>query len=288
MHGLDASFAPSTPDTPRHPGHLLRALEVIDTDGWDGPTGTALLGFVRDDLVRPLVLGAGLRGAAAAQAEATGWEAAWEVLAHPGLRTVASPWGVVWKAVNRAVLGEVLAALYHVSPRRAWALRGAPPGHPGGTSLGVCSLHEPGVEVADPSAGPEGLDRAEVRAAVAAAARVLLRAGWPPQDAEELLTRIVEDPAPASGTSVAKSGWLAVASDLDLPPWQVRRVMVLLFGAPDWAGLLERALRGEDVDTDLALRAAARATRVRSRRSPALEARRAAAAEGVGNLGRAS
>jgi hypothetical protein len=43
---------------------VLQLLDVIDTEGWDGPTGTRLLDYVRDTVVRPLVVDAGLRGAA--------------------------------------------------------------------------------------------------------------------------------------------------------------------------------------------------------------------------------
>ncbi len=108
----------AAPAAPRETGRLLADLAVIDVEGWGGPTGTALLDFVRDDLVRPLVLGTGLRDLAAWQAEATGWEAAWEALSHPSLPAAASPWGVVWTAVRRAVLGEVVTARYHASPFR--------------------------------------------------------------------------------------------------------------------------------------------------------------------------
>ena len=55
--------------------------------------------------------------------------------------------------------------------------------------------------------------------------------------------------------------------------------MVVLLGAPGWAGLLERLLRGEDAAADPGMRAALHATRVKSRRSPALAAARAEAAQ---------
>jgi hypothetical protein len=35
-------------------------------------------------------------------------------------------------------------------------------------------------------------------------------------------------------------GWRPLARRLGLPPWQVRRVTVLLLGAPGWPGLVEQ------------------------------------------------
>jgi len=285
-------YRPEAParTAPRETGRLLADLAVIDVEGWGGPTGTALLDFVRDDLVRPLVLGTGLRDLAAWQAEATGWEAAWEALSHPSLPAAASPWGVVWTAVRRAVLGEVVTARYHASPRRAWALRAGAltgDGGDGGTPApGMCRWedlteadHPTTTETDDDGAAPG------VRGALTTARDALVRVGWAREVAEDLLERIVRDAAPGQGESLAKTGWRAAAADLGLPPWQVRRVMVALLGAPGWAGLLERLLRGEDAAADPGMWAALRATRVKSRRSPALEARRAEAARPqVGDL----
>jgi hypothetical protein len=66
---------------------LLQLLADIDGEGWNGATGTALLAHVRAAVVRPLVVRLGLRGAAAAQGEATAWEEVWLVLRQPSLRT---------------------------------------------------------------------------------------------------------------------------------------------------------------------------------------------------------
>ncbi|HWS57849.1 MAG TPA: hypothetical protein VN257_04860, partial [Actinotalea sp.] len=104
---------------------------------------------------------------------------------------------------------------------------------------------------------------------------LLAEAGWPRALAAELVARMVEDAAPGQVGSIEQSGWRTLAAELGLPPWQVRRVMVVLFGAPGWPGLLERLLLDEDVRGDLALRAAVISTRRKSRRSPALEAARA-------------
>jgi len=97
---------------------LLAALSVIAEEGWDGPTWRALLAHVRTDVVRPHV--ASLRGLAAEQAEASGWETVWEALAGPAIRRARSPWGVLWTTARRAVVGEVIADAYGVRVRTAW------------------------------------------------------------------------------------------------------------------------------------------------------------------------
>jgi hypothetical protein len=53
---------------------LLAALSAIDYGGWDGPTGTRLLTFVRQPIARPLAIDVGLRGLAATQAESSAWQ----------------------------------------------------------------------------------------------------------------------------------------------------------------------------------------------------------------------
>ncbi len=70
-----SALAPAA--SPRDNAGLLRMLEQIADEGWDGPTGRRLLTFVRERLARPLAVGAGLRGLAASQAEASAWQVAW-------------------------------------------------------------------------------------------------------------------------------------------------------------------------------------------------------------------
>jgi hypothetical protein len=65
-----------THSTSRDDRRLLDDLARIDSCGWEDPVATALLTFIRDDLVHPMVSSEGLCGLAAGQAEATGWEAA--------------------------------------------------------------------------------------------------------------------------------------------------------------------------------------------------------------------
>lgn len=82
---------------------LLQLLDIIDTDGWGDPAGSRPPGYVRHTVVRPLVTNLGLRGAAASQAEASGWQEVWATLTPPARRSAGSPWGVIWKVALRAV-----------------------------------------------------------------------------------------------------------------------------------------------------------------------------------------
>ena len=85
---------------------LRDALHRVDVEGWDGAAGRELLDHVRRAVVVPVVRRSGLRGPAADQAEATGWEAAWDALRRPTARTAQNPGGMVWVAVRRAVASE--------------------------------------------------------------------------------------------------------------------------------------------------------------------------------------
>ena len=86
---------------------LRDALHRVDVAGWDSAAGLDLLDHIRRAVVVPVVRRSGLRGPAADQAEATGWEAAWDALRRPTARTAQNPGGMVWVAVRRAVASEV-------------------------------------------------------------------------------------------------------------------------------------------------------------------------------------
>ncbi|MGB7981444.1 MAG: hypothetical protein WCF36_11710, partial [Candidatus Nanopelagicales bacterium] len=88
------------------PQTVRDALDAVDRQGWDGPAGTALLDHVRAAVVVPVVRRTGLRGAAAEQAAASGWSAAWDALRRPTARRAVNPGGMVWSAVRRAVWAE--------------------------------------------------------------------------------------------------------------------------------------------------------------------------------------
>jgi hypothetical protein len=255
---------------------LLNALATIDVEGWEGPTATALLGFVRDQIARPLVIDVGLRGLAAPQAEASAWQAAWLVMTKPALRRAESPWGVVWQAARRAALGELVAARYVKVERRAWELR-----HPGGTAeptripLSLDALLDTGWEPTDDELPDTALADLEVCSEFA-----LTETGWSPAEASRIVAAVVELPDPATDPRGGALGWRHMATALDLPPWQARRLCVALRGTSTWPGLFARLLDdGVTAIRTPAMQAALRATRVRRHRSPALAAHRAEIAE---------
>ena len=267
----------SQPVTIRRDGtSLLAALALVDEGGWDGVVATALLSFVRDDLVRPLVLDIGLRGGAASQAEATGWATAWEVLADPAVRQAQSPWGVVWTAVRRAVLAEQIAATYGVLPRKGWRLARA--GDADGRfrpPVSLAELIELGWEPTDPPT-PQCTVLGPI---LTSAVEAMTEVGWDQADAERLVRTIAETITRADVRSHQLTGWRRVLEQVDLPAWRVRRVTVLLVGVPGWPGLVERIrTEGDEVLQTPEFQAALRSTVHVSHRSPALAARRRAAA----------
>ena len=258
---------------------LLQALDVIDEEGWDGPTGTALLSFIRSDLARPLAIECDLRGFVAAQAEASAWQAAWRVLTMPQLRVTDSPWGVVWRAARRAVHGEVAAASFGTSERHAWHL------------LAADGIPTPRLESLDKWAGA-GLDAvsdeylavgvdfvvAQRRAEVA-----LSRVGWSRNQAQDIVATAVDVQALPRDPRCTLVGWRTMADELRLPPWQARRLCIVLLGTPEWSGLIPRLLAdGSAALREPGMHAALRSTRFRRHRSPVLAARRGAVAMATG------
>ena len=255
---------------PRDNGRLLTMLEQVADEGWDGPTGRRLLVFVREHLARPLAVGAGLRGLAASQAEASAWQAAWEVLAFQDLRDAGQPWGVVWRAAQRAVTGEVFAARYGADPWHALRLaRGGVP-----QLVGLDVLVELGLDASreEPAAVAMPLQDAYGEAIAA-----LHEVGWPAGLATRIVAAVADLPDPGTnerGWSTA--GWRTMASRLDLPPWQARRLCVALLGTVTWPGLLARMVHGgASARSTPAMQDVLRCTRVRRRRSPVLTATRA-------------
>jgi hypothetical protein len=264
--------------------NLLAALERIEMEGWNGPTGGALLGYVRREVVKPVVRGAGLSGPSAEFAEATGWSVAWETLAGPAIRSANSPWGLLAVAVRRAVLSDRVAERYRTAAWRAWRIErflaaGNSPARAGEWR-----------EVADPHAlakplsltvlvDQDGFDRptaddvpndTDPGNLVGELVAVLVRGGWAAADAREVVLHVADHAHANSPDSAEVPGWRHLALSLGVPPWQARRVTALLLGAPGWPGLVERiatggpsALRGPVID------AAVRATRDDSMRTPA-------------------
>jgi hypothetical protein len=277
--------APSDPAAPversvADPQGLRRQLARIAVEGWDGPAGAAVLGYARSRVVRPQVARAGLRGAAADQAESTGWATAWEVLRAPATAAAASPWGVVTSAVRRAVLGEAVSAAYGTGVRAAWRLHvelAAAPAR--GRAVSLAELTERGWE---PAATP-GRRLAGPR--VAAIVAAMVAAGWQREQAWQAMDWAIavadrRFTGHRSGADGASSGWRSLALRSGMAPWRTRRALALLLGEEGWRGLLARVLEsGEAVLSDPEVVAAIRSTVRSSHLSPA---RAAAAARAQG------
>jgi hypothetical protein len=246
------------------PDSLFAALDRIDVEGWDGPAGSQLLHHVLRYLVRPQVRARRLHGLAAVQAEATGWETAWEILRRPYLRTTENPLGVLWVAIRRAIRGEVVAARLATSPRHGWCW--SPAGHPDDDPaelvarrveepLSLDLLIEYQFEVpAAPMLAPLG-------PALGAVVRAMVEEGW----SYPMARRVVEAVAANAGLGRTRArtagGWRTLSQATGLPPWQIRRLTVLLCGAPGWRGLIEvMAETGTDVLRHAEVRSAIRAT----------------------------
>ena len=263
------------PTVVRDRDSLLRLLEDIDVTGWAGPAGTALLTYTRHTIVRSLAIELGLRGAAAAQAEATAWEDVWLALVQPSLRTAESPWGVVWGVARHSLLTEVVCARFGTSPRKAWE-QAAVERTNGTKPMTALSQLGPAEE---PPATADG-NAAELRPTnvVDAAIEALVEVGWPQLLASAIVEDVMADtPTTRSTRWTTRSqgwttfGWRAMAERLDLPAWQARRLVLVLRGTADSPGLLPRLIMGGGaLPAGSDLRPALLSTRFRNRRSPSL------------------
>ena len=257
---------------------LLQELAIIETCGWETPAGERLLGYVRAHIVRPQVRAAGLRDAAAEQAEATGWAVAWETLSRPSIHTAGSPWGLLWVAVRKAIAGEKLAAQYQASVRNSWRAErarieqvqaGLPHAFPRPLSLSL--LLEEGWEPETEPWSCTGLGRR-----LEAVIDGLVHAGWERRAAHAVVEGVALSAVRDGKATADAKGWRPLAARLGLPPWQVRRVTVLLLGAPGWPGAVERmAHDGCQVLKDTGMLAAMRSTTTNSCPPPPTAARRA-------------
>lgn len=247
--------------------NLFATLDTVETEGWDGPAATQLLRQVRKQIARPLAVTAGLRGLGASQGEASGWQAAWEVLAHRDLRSLDHPWGAVVRAVQHAVAGEALAARYGTNVRAAWRLHraGVPP---------LASL----APVLEGNDGAPDRERPQtvitLSAACDLAVAALRDAGWPRAIAVQVVAKAADLPDPAEDPRSTVMGWRTMAAELGMPPWQARRLCLALLGTD--MGLLGRLLlHGEVASKTPPMRAAMASTRLRRLPSPVLAASRA-------------
>ncbi|WP_155855997.1 hypothetical protein [Cellulomonas sp. URHD0024] len=253
-------------------------LDAIEGEGWDGPTGTRLLTYLRERVVRPLAISVGLRGAAASQAEATAWQGVWVELSRPSIRHVTSPWGVIRQVARRQLLGEIVATRFGTNEWRAWKLNADARNGLISPAVSLDSLLEAGWEPEDDEWMT--VDSADSKV-VLTARRALVAIGWSDCDARRIVDAVLTAPPSDGDARTQFPGWRTMASDLQIPPWQARRLTVALRGTDDWPGLLARiAAEGESAVETPAMRTALLTTRRRSDRSPMLAAQRAEGAVG--------
>ena len=239
---------------------LLHELDAITVEGWEGQRARRLLAHVRVAIVHPQVISARLSGPVAEQAEATGWEVAWEALTHARLREVQSPWGWIWVAVQRAIRNEVMSARYLTTEskgRRAFTAQAstdtgthlAPP-------LSLTQLVEMGWEPEEPTPS-----FASLGPGLQAVLEVLVATGWQEAPARAVLDGVISSVTRDAGGRNVAHGWRTLATRLGTPPWQVRRVSLTLLGFPGWPGVMERMNdRGVVALDDVDVRAAFRST----------------------------
>jgi len=268
--------------TLRDHDQLRRTLARIDEQGWDGPTGRSLLEFIRQDMIRPMIVAMGLRGTAACEAEATGWAAAWEALCNPRLVEAEMPWSLVHAAARHALLGELLAARYASGVHRAWRIRDAVRGSEFDPRvMPVDDLTELLEAREDPADGARGL----LDAVLGPIRERLVQLGWSAASVGVVVDAVL-DARLTVGPDGACAGWRPLAAELGVAPWRVRRLAVALLGGPQWPGMIARVVREGATALDTRTgRAALEATIHRGWRSPLLQAQRAAEPQPVSRPG---
>jgi hypothetical protein len=200
-------------------------LRRIDVEGWEGSAGRRLLEVARVALARPAVRRTGLAGAAAAQAEASAWTAAWDALRRPAARLADSPLGMARVAAQRAAWAEV---------------RLARPGDAHGVQvISIDAAYEAGHDVADADADAASVrERAcELGSALDAIHAALVTGGWQADALREAL-ELLADHARRGRREHPQAPWRWVALRLGLPEWRVRRLAVLMLGREGLPGLL--------------------------------------------------
>ncbi|MFZ5871533.1 MAG: hypothetical protein ACOYXW_13545, partial [Actinomycetota bacterium] len=126
-----------------------------------------------------------------------------------------------------------------------------------------------------PAAQPLSAD-VELGPRLDAVVAALVEVGWGRRAARAVVEGVAVAAERDGKTSGEAVGWRPLAARLGLPPWQVRRVTVLLLGAPGWPGLVERmATQGPDVLEEQQVGAAVRSTVVGWWPPPPVAARRA-------------
>lgn len=261
-------------------------LDRVECEGWNGPAGRELLELVRRDIVRPLVHRSGLRGLAADQAEATGWEVAWETLARPSTRISDNPGGMVWVAVRRSIKAEAAA-------QRLWPTSRCPDANqPGANVLGDLAVLNRGSQAChggDWPASPVGpvvsLDVAlavgleppdthrpdsgsDLGPTLDRIVEALEAHQWTAEDVRDAVAILADNVRADPGGGLA-APWRWVALRLGIAEWRTRRLAELLLGGEGWLGLVERiAQDGAEVLRDPAVVGAMRSTGSRWARTP--------------------
>lgn len=254
-----ASAGAVTPGSVGSADGLRAALDVVDVEGWGGPAGTAVLDYARQRVVRQLVSVRGFTGHAVDEAVTTGLSVAWEVLAAPAVRDSRRPWGVVWRAVDRALSAELLAARHQCSPARAWRVAAVAEG-----AEGVLFVDDaPRLEqvLGQPAAvgHEQGLGRR-----LDAVTEAMVGVGWSRWNAEAVVGAAVTlaGGPPSDGRTV--SGWRPLADRYGIAPWRVRRALLALLGTEQAPGILRQVMElGPEVLAEPATVDALRVTVVR-------------------------
>lgn len=231
---------------------VREVLGSIADEGWNSARGRKLLECIRQEVVRPVVRGSGLRGPAADQAEASAWEAAWDALRRPSALTADNPRGMAWAAARRAVWAEQRheRTVRSASDTEAAGVR---PVHPVSLDRLVAAGWQPPTMPSPP--GPSALEARLVSE--------LAGVGWDPVDAADAIA-IMSEQLSRRGSGAVATRWRWVAARLDVPAWQARRLADLLLGSAEVAGVVELVARcGLRVLEDPAVVAAFRSTRSR-------------------------
>lgn len=263
---------------------LFAALARIEEEGWDGPTGRAVLDYTRRVVVSRAVRSAGFTGGPEAEyAEATGWAAAWEAMTSRCIRTADSPWGVVTAAVRSAVLNERIEETYGTDARSAWRVHRFKEAQ----RAEVRNRRNGWTAVADPAALARplslsalidaGYEPASVTGATSTSqwrlpiiTDLLVRHGWRRDLADAAVLHVCDHARQNPKGYPKANGWREMSLELGLPPWQARRVTVLLVGTESWPGLMERLdVGGQAALAGPAIEAAVRATVDETMRPPA-------------------
>ena len=263
---------------------LLDALGVIQAEGWEGPTGRAVLDYARTVVVGRAVRSAGFTGPEAEYAEATGWAAAWEAMTSRRIRSADSPWGFVAAAVRSAVLNERMEETYGTDARSAWRVhrfKEAQRAEVRNRRNGWTSVADPAalarplsltalIDVGYEPAAGTGRTSTSSQWRLPIITDLLVHHGWQRELATAAVLHVCDHARQNPKGYPKAHGWREMALELALPPWQARRVTVLLVGTESWPGLMERLdVGGQAALAGPAIAAAVRATVDDAMRPPA-------------------